>query len=75
LYFIVVWNIIDKMKTNLPRAQSSYHQMGEGGALGAYSEVMVGVGGGDPAPRAKIRYEWVEHIMPKNMGIVRPDRV
>jgi hypothetical protein len=26
-------------------------------------------------PDAKWRYEWMEHDMPKNMGIVIPDRV
>jgi hypothetical protein len=36
---------------------------------------MAGGGCSDPAPKAKLRYEWMEHLMPKNMGIVRPDRV
>jgi hypothetical protein len=26
-------------------------------------------------PEEKWRYEWMEQLMPKNMGIVRPDRV
>jgi hypothetical protein len=26
-------------------------------------------------PEAKLRYEWMEHPMPRNMGVVRPDRV
>jgi hypothetical protein len=41
----------------------------------AYSEVIDGGGCGHPAPEAKLRYEWMEHLMHKNMGIVRPDRV
>jgi hypothetical protein len=24
---------------------------------------------------ATLRYEWIEHLMPRNMGLVRPDRV
>jgi hypothetical protein len=25
-------------------------------------------------PEMKLRYAWIEHLMPKNVGILRPDR-
>jgi hypothetical protein len=27
------------------------------------------------SPEAKVGYECMEHLMPSNMGVVRPDRV
>jgi hypothetical protein len=27
------------------------------------------------SPEATLRYEWMEHLMPRNMGMDRPERV
>jgi hypothetical protein len=68
---------IDQMnqrKTNRSRAHSSYHRTGEalwGRICRSRPEVVVVT----QSPEEKLRCEWMEHLIPKNMGIVRPDRI
>jgi hypothetical protein len=68
---------IDKMnqrKTNLPRAQSIYQMIGEA-PWGSIRKLWPEVVEVTQPPNAKLRYEWMEHLMPNTMGILRPDRV
>jgi hypothetical protein len=68
---------IDQMnqrKKNRPTDQSNYQRMGEaplGRTRRSWLEVIVVM----HPPNAKLRYEWMEHLIPNNMGILRPDRV
>jgi hypothetical protein len=68
---------IEKMnqrKTTRPKAHSIYQRMGEapwGRILKSWLEIVV-----VNQPRAAtLRYEWMEHLMPRNMVVDRPDRV
>jgi hypothetical protein len=57
-----------------PKAQSIYQRMGEapwGRIPKSWPEVVVAT----HPPKAKLRHEWMEHLMPRNMDAVRPDIV
>jgi hypothetical protein len=62
------------MKTNRPRAQSSYQIMGEapwGHIWKTWPEVVAAT----QPPEMNLWHGWMENLMPKNMVIVSPDRV
>jgi hypothetical protein len=65
---------MNQRKTTRPKAQSIYQRMGEApwGRIQKYWPEVVVV---TQPPGDTLRYEWMEHLMPRNMGVFRPDRV
>jgi hypothetical protein len=65
---------MNQMKTTRPKAQYIYQRMGEAprGRIWKYWLDAVVV---TPPPEAQLRYEWMEQLMSRNMGVVRPDIV
>jgi hypothetical protein len=65
---------MNQRKITHPKAQSMYQIMGEapwGRIRKSWPEIVVVA----QPPEATLRYEWMEHLMPRNIGVVRPDRV
>jgi hypothetical protein len=65
---------MNQIKTTCPKAQSIYQRMGEapwGRIRKSWPEVVVVT----QPPEVTLRYEWMEHLMPRNMGVDRLDRV
>jgi hypothetical protein len=63
---------MNQRKTTRPQAQSIYQRMGgPWGRIRKYWPKVVVV---NQPLEATFTYEWMEHLMPRNMGVVRPDR-
>jgi hypothetical protein len=65
---------MNQIKTTRPKSQKDYKRMGEapwGRIQKSWPEIVFVI----QPPDATFRYEWMEHLMPRNMGVARPDRV
>jgi hypothetical protein len=65
---------MNQRKITCPKAHSIYLRLGEapwGRIRKSWPEIVVVT----QPPEATLRYEWMEHLMPRNMVVDRPDRV
>jgi hypothetical protein len=65
---------LNQRQKTRPKAQSLYQRMGEapwGRIRKSWPDIVVMT----QTPKATVRYEWMERIMPMNIKVDRPDRV